>query len=100
MGTMKNLIEATSGTGKVVGPKVNLNGTRGKDLLDQVIDAGHGVSKAMDALDDAAPHGRDYLPQGQGEYPLAAKQHADRMARLKSVYDELQQVAMLIANQL
>ena len=98
MGTMQQLIEAAGG--KVVGPKVNLNGTMGKDLLRQVTDAGRGVRKAMEALGEAAPNGRDYLPQGAGDYQLAAKQHADRMARLKSVYDELQDVAELIADQL
>lgn len=100
MGTMKVLIEGVAGTGKVVGPKVNINGTKGEVLLRQIQDAGSGLRKAMDALGDAAPHGRDYLPQGQGEYSLAAKQHQDRMARLKGVYDELQQVAMLISDQL
>jgi hypothetical protein len=98
MGTMQQLIEATGV--KVVGPNVNLNGTRGKDLMDQILDAGHAVRKAMDVLSEAAPNGRDYLPQGAGEYPIAAKQHADRLARIKSVYDELQDVAELIADQL
>lgn len=52
----------------------------------------------MGALANAAPNGRDYYPQGPGALKQAQEEHQNRMARLRSVYAELQQLAEAIAD--
>jgi hypothetical protein len=49
----------------------------------------NAVGKARSAVGDAAPHGRDYYPQGPDAYTEARKEHDSRLARLKSVQDEI-----------
>lgn len=73
----------------MVTPTVHLNGTSGVDLLRQVHEAAEALRAAMETLSAAAPNGRDYYPQGEQAYSQASKEHEDRMARLRAVYDEL-----------
>lgn len=80
-------------------PTVHLNGTSQSELLNQQTDAAQAIFKAMNALNDASPNGRDYYPQGPDALKKAQKEHADRMQRLRSVYEELQQIAKSLADQ-
>ena len=73
-------------------PTVHLNGTSREELVRQIERAYEHLDKAMDALAQAAPHGRDYYTQGMDAYQKAAAEHESRMARLHSVHKELEQI--------
>lgn len=79
-------------------PTIHLNGTSRDSLLEQVTDAGHALHDAMKKLDETAPNGRDYYPQGQGALKQAETEYRSRAERLRSVYQELQLLAMEIAD--
>ncbi len=79
--------------GPLTVPTVHLNGTSKRELQEQAQHAYLAVGSALKALQDAAPHSRDYYPQGIGAYGHAAVEHESRMERLRSVQDELQLLA-------
>jgi hypothetical protein len=79
-------------------PTVHVNGTAYEVLLEQNLNAASTVRKAIEALRQAAPNGRDYYPQGPAAIRAAMKQHVQRVRRLQSVYDELERIAELIAD--
>ena len=81
-------------TKQLAKPTVHLNGTSRESLQEQLSQAGGAIQLALKALNEAAPHARDYYPQGDGEvytesFRTAVAQHEDRYARLQSVLDEL-----------
>jgi hypothetical protein len=80
-------------------PKIHLNGTSKEELLSQVTDAGQAVSQAMRALTVAWPNARDYYPQGPDALREAEVEWRSRIERLKSVYNELSELAESIADQ-
>jgi hypothetical protein len=47
------------------------------------------LNVAKKALSDAAPHGRDYYPQGDHVIEQAATEHRARMMKLVDVQNEL-----------
>lgn len=77
-------------------PTIHLNGTGRERLFEQTADALGALRAAMRALDEAAPNGRDYYPQGEGAYSEAAREHASRVARVREVAAELEQMAEAI----
>ena len=79
---------ATDRAGVTV-PTVHLNGT-GRDALSrQYRDAAEAIQAAIIAHADAAPHGRDYYPQGGDAYRQASREHGERDARLRAVLAEV-----------
>jgi len=81
-------------------PTVHLNGTHGPNLLDQVTDASQAAWKLMKALENMSPHGRDYYVQSPSAFKQAQMEHEDRYKLVKSLLDELEQLAEGIADQL
>ena len=79
-------------------PLIHLNGTSRQSLLDQLCDAGEAVRKAMDALCQASPNGRDYYPLGPEAYKRALDEHQSRYDRLTSVRRELEELTEAIAD--
>lgn len=67
-------------------PLVHLNGTAKNDLLEQNEEAESALSRAIEAVKMAAPHGRDYP---LGDYATARMQHESRMQRLLTVRQEI-----------
>ena len=57
------------------------------------------VRDAMEALQKAAPNARDYYVQGPDAYKTAMAEHANRIVRLNSVWQELEEIAIHIADQ-
>ena len=47
------------------------------------------LSKALEALYAANPHGRDYLPQGGPDYVRAREEHLARVRKVDAVYEEM-----------
>jgi hypothetical protein len=78
-------------------PTVHLNGTSRDSLLEGYKHAANAVRDAIIALDEAAPHGRDYYPQGKGSIDQAIQEHRERMLKLADVISELEQIAQAIA---
>jgi hypothetical protein len=74
----------------VVHPIVNLNGAHRDDLRDQATAARGALNRAMEVLQDAAPHGRDYPTPGT--YETARAQHQARLVALKTVLNDLTEI--------
>lgn len=71
-------------------PTIHLNGTSKEELLRQLWGAQGDLGRAIESLSMAAPHGRDYYPQGQDAIGQATQEHLSRMSRLRSVQQELE----------
>lgn len=84
---------------RVILPMVHLNGTSVEALLEQNVTAMQALEEAMLKLVGATPNGRDYYPMGPGVICEVQDQHYDRLRRLKSVYDELKQIAEYLFNE-
>jgi hypothetical protein len=81
-------------------PTVHLNGTKGRVLVDQLQNASEALHKALAALAEASPHGRDYYPQGESAFQTAAGAHADRLRAVQKVKDDCDAIALAIYDQL
>lgn len=77
-------------------PTIHLNGTSEKELMAQLSNALDALEGAMTALRAANPNGRDYYPQGSEAIVEAGRQHSARVAKIKSVYDELELIGEAI----
>lgn len=85
-------------------PTLHLNGTSRRELISQLLGAATAVSKAQDALGQAAPHGRDYYVQDDSATAgdairQATLQHISRLQRLESVRKELENIAIAMDEQ-
>lgn len=77
-------------------PTVHHNGTHPNDLLAQITEAATELTKALGALQNAAPNGRDYCPQGNGAITTAIGEHNARVAAVTKVIKELEDIGMHI----
>jgi hypothetical protein len=75
-------------------PAININGTARSDLLEQHMNARRLLSKAIEGLQECAPHGRDYqtLPDGQNALHKALDEHSNRLLKLRQVAIELETI--------
>jgi hypothetical protein len=71
-------------------PMVHRNGTARSDLVEQFCNAASAIHKAMRVVEHAAPNARDYYPLGDMAFKRASAEYQDRLARLRSVADELE----------
>lgn len=78
-------------------PTIHLNGTAPEDLLRKFEEATRALDKAMEALQAAAPHGRDYYPQnsefGAEVFLVAQREHIERQMAIKRVYNDIENLA-------
>ena len=70
-------------------PTVHRNGTSRDALQNQFRAAYDAVTTAKHALQEAAPHARDYYVQGETAYASAVREHVYRLERLEQVQIEL-----------
>lgn len=70
-------------------PTIHLNGSGRENLANQLRFAAEELDRAMVALRRAAPHGRDYYPQGDEAINVAISEHEARLAKLQSVHADL-----------
>lgn len=88
-------------------PTIHINGTSPDELLSRILEARHGLHSVFKLLAATQPHGRDYYPQGEMDkgtgdaadaaFDRAIAEHAARMAKLRSVYEELEKMAETVA---
>ena len=76
-------------THTVIVPTVHLNGTNGHDLLDQLGAVHDALLETRRVMRLAAPHGRDYYPQGEAATQLATEQHERRYQGLGQMLTEI-----------
>lgn len=74
-------------------PTLHLNGTSANSLYEGYIEAWKAIHAAIDHLAAAAPHGRDYYPQGPDAYDEARKEHNKRMNALQSMSEDMMNLA-------
>lgn len=73
-------------------PTISLNGSDPSQLAKNLEDAYLAINEACRALNECAPHGRDYprlSPTAAGAFTVAYKQHMARGRQLCDVMDEL-----------
>jgi len=72
----------------MVFPTVHLNGTSKNALREQALDAVEALDKALKAMAEAAPNGRDFYPQGEVVLVQAQVEHRARMKEVEQVASE------------
>jgi hypothetical protein len=80
-------------------PTIHLNGTSRDELVKQYTAALNALWFAIEAHNRAAPHARDYYPQGDSAYTAASTEHLNRKYSLYEVYSQLEQLRNCIAMQ-
>ena len=75
-------------------PLVHTNGTSQAELLRQYIEAIEAMRAAGEALQKAAPNGRDYYLLAPGSYGQARREHDARCQRIADNIKELEEIAM------
>jgi hypothetical protein len=78
-------------------PTVHLNGTSRDSLLEGYMAAMDALRLAIQEVQAAAPHARDYYVQAGDTFCMAQNQHFTRLARLRETLDELNTIAEHVA---
>ena len=78
---------------KLIVPIIHRNGDTARELLSQVLAAGHAIREAQKALQLACPNARNYYTIVPPTYPQAMREHEARLKKLQSVYQELVAIA-------
>jgi hypothetical protein len=73
-------------------PTIHLNGSGPKSLLEQNRAAWNALRQAVEALDLAAPNGRDYYPQGNHAIGEAMREHTERVKPLLKAMRDLEAI--------
>jgi hypothetical protein len=77
-------------------PTIHLNGTSRESLLDGYRNAADALRGAIAALQQTAPHGRDYYPQGDNVLYVATDEHYARLEKLQQVLNEINELALAV----
>jgi len=73
-------------------PSIHLNGSPRSRLAEAYLEAGSALYKAMSQLEETAPNARDYYVQGDSAYSVAQKEHRDRLLKLQSIINDMQEL--------
>jgi hypothetical protein len=90
---------ARAGETMVIKPTINTDGTAPRVLLDQHLKAIDTLRYAISTLQSTEPNARDYQTAPIGTFTAAMHEHRDRLRRLRTVMDELQEIAEHISDQ-
>ena len=74
----------------VMVPYVNLNGTSREELIQQQMTALKAIKAAIEALNQANPHGRDYM--NMEDYRIAREEQVQRAIALRDIKQEIETV--------
>jgi hypothetical protein len=72
----------------VVVPRIHLNGTAAKDLVEQQREVLRIANVLLIALRDASPNARDFYPLEPGSFERAVSQHRARVDAVEKVVEE------------
>ena len=81
-------------------PTIHLNGSDGEKLVGTLLHTIYTLNKAIESLQETAPHGRDYYPQGDDVIRVAIEEYRSRLSRLMSVDKELKEIIFAVQEQL
>jgi hypothetical protein len=70
-------------------PTLHLNGTSKQALTEALDAAARVLHTALGLLNETAPNGRDYYPQGPHALTQAMEEHVSRLERVQTVRAEL-----------
>jgi hypothetical protein len=76
-------------------PQVNLNGTSREQLVEQQRNVMHALDALQKAMQEAAPHGRDYQPR-PAEFKPAREAWLERMQVIGAMREEIEAHALAI----
>jgi len=80
-------------------PQLNMNGTSGSELLDQLKGALTAIRAAREAVAKTIPHGRDYQTLNVEAYSTARDEHYARCRALAAVQQDLEELAGNVCEQ-
>jgi hypothetical protein len=80
-------------------PRVNLNGSARRSLIEQRRKVCDALNDALQALGEAAPHGRDYQTAAAGSYELARALYEKRHSQLSDMRADIMNEAIAIQSQ-
>lgn len=79
----------------VITPTVHMNGSSAEMLHSDYVNAVYALNEAIAAVQQTAPHGRDYYVQDDPDaYVKARAQHLNRLACLNNMLRELETLAL------
>ena len=78
----------------MIKPTIHMNGTAGMDLYALYVAAHEKLTQAIVAMTDAGPHARDYYPQGDDAFRVAAREHTERLKSLVILRNEMETLAL------
>jgi hypothetical protein len=81
-------------------PLIHMNGTNGKVLLEQYMDAIEAVYAALEKVRAIDVNGRDYYPISADAINVAFREKGARLAKIDAVYAELTAIAENISSQI
>lgn len=70
-------------------PTIHLNGTSLEYLDEEAVAAAGALRGALAALEGMTVNSRDYYPQGPDAYAEAAREHRERIERVRGVLAEV-----------
>lgn len=75
-------------------PGINMNGDSASELYRLNCAAHEAVINAITAVQNAAPHGRNYQTMPQGSYQAAIEEHRQRLLALHKIRNELEEISL------
>jgi hypothetical protein len=82
----------------MITPKLNINGSSADDLIEPRLKAVDHLMDAIEALSDAAPHGRDY-PNSHTAFLADREAHYTRLATIRRLREDIFAEAIAIKQQ-
>ncbi len=79
-------------------PRLHINGTGARMLLEGYVEASLAVGAAIDAMSRVEFNGRDYYMQPDHVWAQAVNEHAARFKRLQDVKAELDAISEHVAD--
>ena len=79
-------------------PIVNLNGSDATELAEAAMKVAQALRKALDAMSQSAPHGRDYQTSA-GAYTVARREFEERIAEVREILDFYEDMAENVYDQ-
>lgn len=81
-------------------PRVHLNGTDGRTLLEEYLSSARKVLEAINAVFEIEVHDRDYYVISPEAGATARREHLERLNAMRKVYADLMAIAENIDEQI